>query len=156
MSYALANIPNNLIYEKDNQIIITIISQIKDFFNKIQETRQLIKNRKELYNTMDTVYNNMADLLNYVEKINDSCKTEEDFEKAGMNLIKYDDKFYNYLQEIYTNCYDANEIIKKIDKSKRTQEEQFTSIALVVFNVVFELLLDSVNNIKFKDIIDNA
>ncbi len=156
MSYTLANIPNNLIYEKDNQIIITIISQIKDFFNKIQETRHLIKNRKELYNTMDIIYNNMADLLNYVEKINDSCETEKDVEQEGINLIKYDDKFYNYLQEIYTNCYDANEIIKQIDISKRTKEEQFTSMALIVFNVVFELLLDSINNIKFRDIIDNA
>lgn len=155
MSYAFAT-PTNLIYEKDNQIIITIISQIKDFFAKIQETRKLVKNRKNLYNTMDIVYNNMADLLDYVDDLTKLCENDEDFEKTGVNLIKYDDKFYNYLQEIYTNSFEANEIIKQIDTSKRTPEEQNTSITLVVFIFIFSMLLENINNIKFQDIIENA
>ncbi len=155
MPYTLS-IPNNLIYEKDNQIIISIISYIKDFVDKIQSKYILIKNRKDLAKTMDIVYNNMTDFLNYIEDLSQTCKCEEDFEKVGNNLIKYDDTFYNYLQEIYTTCYDANEIIKKIDIKQRTENEQLTSILLTTFILIFKFLIDSVNTVKFKDIIENA
>lgn len=141
--------------EKNNQMLNAIIDYVANMKTKMVEQHKVHILEKNLNIKLNDINNTLDKFIAYLQKISQTTMSDDDVE----NIIKFDDKFYGFIQNLYLYSYDAYELIIELkDRGNRYNIDEINNYKAILNFTIFFLnaTIDKLNEIKFKEILDNV